>query len=385
MSWTTTCDMSHKVKGGGGHATGFFKHLARDVDAAEGFHFNHSNDGLDPARLGLNRTVVNDGAGGYRRPTSVDGRPPSAEAGDYLEQRLATVARKPRKDAVLMRPIVFKADPEWYDEISPGWRVTGLNEEALRLHEEATRWVEGYFGQQNVVMWSDHLDEAGHPERQLAVAMVTEDGRLSQKDFFPGPTAMKKMHQDLRKHLKDTCGYEAEMDVSPRSREHLSSADYQRKTEDAKRKLAKAEKELAGVIERDKTARREVMERARTLDEREGQLNDRENRLNEREGELGEWAKEVGDREKAVKTTEIGQRNADRALAERSTLASGRMQAAIAKEAQVNRVKEALREIVNELPETTKAKLNRVLRGVPEVTLGEGNQPKQQPGDPQYT
>ncbi|WP_301851158.1 plasmid recombination protein, partial [Rhodococcus pyridinivorans] len=296
MGWTTTLDASHKVKRGGSHAVGFARHLAREADTAAGFAFGHSNDGLDPARLALNRTMVNDGAGGYRAPAVTAGadgerRPPSAEALDYLDARLATVKRPLRKDAVILRPLVFKADPAWYDEVCPDWRTTGLNAAARQLHEEALRFVEERFGQDNVVMWADHLDEAGHPERQIAVTMVTDDGRLSQKDFYPGPAAMRKMHADLRTHLKQTCGYDAEMSVSPRSTEHLNSHDYARQADQVKAKTARVDKELEGVIERDKKSRVENRKVKAALDARAAQLDQAEARLDARAAKLDEGEK----------------------------------------------------------------------------------------------
>lgn len=283
MTWTTTLDASHKVKRGGSHAVGFARHLAREADTAAGFDFRHSNAGLDPARLALNRTMVNDGAGGYRSPVATidsegERRPPSAEALDYLDQRLGTVVKPLRRDAVILRPLVFKADPTWYDQVCPDWRTTGLNAAALQLHEEAMRFVESHFGQANVVMWADHLDEAGHPERQIAVTPVT-DGRLSQKDFYPGPSALRKMHADLRTHLKQTCGYDAEMSVAPRSTEHLSSHDFSRFADGHHQREARIQRDAATVIRLDRQSRLENRQVKAGLDARAAKLDEGEKTL----------------------------------------------------------------------------------------------------------
>ncbi len=252
MSWTTTLDASHKVKASGGHAVQFGRHIGRDVDAFAGFSFGHSNGGIDPTRAHLNRTMVNDGAGGYRTPVATvdaDGheRAPSAELSDYVESRVA--GKVTRKDAVIMRPFVFKADPEWYDAHCPDWRVSGLNDAALRLHEEATRFIEGFGGQQNVAFYSDHLDEDGYPERQIGFVPIDAAGKLAQKSFFTGPAQLREMHQDLRRHLRDTCGYDADLGVSPRSREHLSSVAFSRKADQTKALNKKASTAWQNVLE----------------------------------------------------------------------------------------------------------------------------------------
>lgn len=256
MGWTTTFDASHKVRASGGHAVTFMRHIARDEDAANGFVFGHSNKGIDASRSHLNRTMVNDGSGGYRVPvvtTTEDGvRPPSAELGDYLDSRLATVKKPLRKDAVVARPLVFKLDPAWYDEHCPDWRENGLNEAALALHDEALKFAERFGGgQQNIVGYSDHLDEAGYPERQIVFTPVTDDGRLSQKDYFPNPAAMKRMHKELREHLRATCGYDADMRVADRSTEHLNSRDFSAMADRIKRTDAKSQREWKRVVAAD--------------------------------------------------------------------------------------------------------------------------------------
>lgn len=327
MTWTTTFDASHKVKVGG-HAAQFSRHIGRDADEDAGFAFGHSNKGIDPARTRLNRTMVNDGAGGYRRPeitTTEDGvRPPSAELSDYLESRLATVEKKLRKDAVVARPFVFKADPKWYDEHCPNWRTEGLNDEALALHEEATRFVEQWGGQHNVVGYSDHVDEAGHPERQIFFTPVTDDGRLSQKDFFPNPAAMKRMHKEVREHLRKTCGYDAAMSVAPRSREHLSSAEFGDRADKLKLDRSRLKGEQIELTEEreqfenerdDELRDRDRFEHRRAvLEQKWGRYNEASARLDKRAEALAQRETGVAERERGLDNREVGLVGRERAV-----------------------------------------------------------------------
>ncbi len=205
MGYTMTFDASHKVKADGGHARQFERHLARDADERAGFAFGHSNESIDPARTPLNHSFVNDGAGGFRRlavTRDAEGneRPPSAELGDYLAARLATVRKPLRSDAVVMRGIVLQLDPTWFDDHNPDWRATGLNAEGRRLTQETLAWAAEEFGQENIVGGALHLDEHS-PQLQLVMTPVTDDGRLSQKYFFKCPGDLKRHHRSLREHM----------------------------------------------------------------------------------------------------------------------------------------------------------------------------------------
>lgn len=229
MSYTMTFDASHKVGRGGGHAQSFFRHIARDVDLEAGFRFTHANKNIVPERTRLNVTQVNDGAGAFRKPRSVDGRPPSQELNDYLADRLSTVQKSLRKDAVLMRGIILQLDPKWFEEHNPDWRENGLSKDALKYMGASLDWACGEFGQKNIVGFSVHLDEY-NPQLQVLVTPVTDDGRLAQKDFFKNPAELRRQHKELRQRMEST-GYDVEHRVTERSTEHLSSSEFQAKAD----------------------------------------------------------------------------------------------------------------------------------------------------------
>jgi hypothetical protein len=225
MSYTMTFDASHKVGRGGGHSQGFVRHIARDADQRAGFQFPHANKNIIAARTALNFTQINDGAGAFRALRSVDGRAPSNELESYLESRLATVRKPLRKDAVVMRGLILQLDPKWFDDHNPDWQENGLNRAAITNMGASLDWACREFGQKNIVGFSIHLDEY-NPQLQLLFTPVTDDGRLSQKDFFKGPADFKRQHNELREDM-DAAGYDVEFRVTERSKEHLSSSEFQ--------------------------------------------------------------------------------------------------------------------------------------------------------------
>lgn len=260
VSYTATFDASHKVKASGGHGTNFQRHIARDVDQAAGFEFQQRNVNIDPSRTAMNITRVNDGQGGWREPVVTqdaegNDRPPSAELGDYLDERLATVDKKIKADAVAMRPMILQLDPKWFDEHNPDWRENGLNDEAQRHVDAQLEWVETEFSPDrrkltdreasnaNLVGYSIHLDETS-PQMQVLFTPVTDDGRLSQKDFFKGPSDLQRQHKQHREALAAS-GYEVEFKVSKRSKERLSSEEYAATADKARAHEREAAQHLA--------------------------------------------------------------------------------------------------------------------------------------------
>ena len=279
MSYTMTYDVSHKV-GRGGHAKAFFRHIARDVDQAAGFSFPQANRNIVAERTELNNTFVNDGKGGYRRPQSIDGRPPSDEFDDYLQQRLSTVTRALRKDAVLVRGVVLQLDPKWFEVHNSDWREEGLNRRATEYTRAAIRWARGEFGEKNIIGMSMHLDEV-NPGLQLMITPVTPDGRLAQKEFFKGPADLKRQHREVRDAVA-AAGYDVEYRVTERSREHLSSSEFQAKADRLRDATTALEFELDVSLQRNKS-----------LAKRSAALSDRESEVVEREREVAERQREA--------------------------------------------------------------------------------------------
>lgn len=195
MGYTMSFDASVKVQRGS--VAGFLHHTARDVDKEQGCEVRHSNQDIDAARTLDNATLVSDGAGGWKQCEDV------SEIEAALDARLKDVKKPLRKDAVVLRPLILQLDPDWYAAHQSG-------PEREQAANDMLDWAAGTFGAENLISVSLHNDENA-PHLHVLFCPVTEDGRLSQKDWFGGPAQLREMHQDLRQHMTDA-GYEIEME-----------------------------------------------------------------------------------------------------------------------------------------------------------------------------
>ena len=319
MSYTATYDASHKVTQSGAHAKNFIRHVFRDVDEKNGFAYGHSNKGIDPSRTHLNISFVKDSGGGFLVPKSSD------EVLEVLKRRIKTVkpqvkkdgSPKPlRKDAVVMRPLILQLDPKFWNENFPDWAEKPLDENDdprfQKFIEAQIEWAKSEFGAENVIGGSLHMDEYS-PQLQLLITPVTDDGRLSQRDFFKGPGDIKRQHMEYRQKLQSV-GYDVDFSVSDRSKEHLSANDY---------KARKYNEELKALEQM-----RDVQ--VSVWDARKGELDARESSINEREGLLAKRERSVNAREAELK--------------EREAKASSREQSLIERESKVKRLSELSQE-----------------------------------------
>lgn len=194
MSYTMSFEAGLKVQRGS--VSGLLRHNGRDVDCELDQEVRHSNKDIDPDRTLYNVTMVTDGHGGWRECTAL------SEITDALDNRLTAVKKTMRKDAVVLRPLILQLDPVWYAE-----HPADADRDAAA--SDMMDWAAATFGADNIIYASLHNDEAS-PHLHLGFAPVTSDGRLSQKDWFSGPKALREMHQGLRQHMADR-GYDIDM------------------------------------------------------------------------------------------------------------------------------------------------------------------------------
>ena len=194
MAYTLSFDASVKVQRGA--VAGLLHHVGRDVDRQQGREVRHANQDIDASRTAGNMTMVADGNGNWRACRSLD------EIGAALDARLADVGKPLRKDAVVLRPLVLQLDPEWYaahqgedEQQAAAWAMMD--------------WASDTFGASNLVYIARHGDEAS-PHLHIGFCPVTDDGRLSQKDWFSSPAALRAMHKDFREYMAGR-GYDIDM------------------------------------------------------------------------------------------------------------------------------------------------------------------------------
>ena len=242
-----TYDVSTGGKVHSDATTAMIRHWARDTDAQNGIYRSHSNEAIDASRSINNETYFP--TDGPRSEWTTPGS--TEEIAQRLQDRLATVTGRTRKDSVLMRGVVLGLSPEWVAEHTPNWKTDPQDRKAFMdaLQPVVDIVIRKAGGAKNVVLVSGHFDEEA-PQIQMAMTPVTEDGRLRQNDFelFRSPKNLGGLHKKIRKELKES-GLDVILESSERSRERLSNLEYARKADQERAKeieeLAEQRKEIA--------------------------------------------------------------------------------------------------------------------------------------------
>lgn len=263
-----TYDVSKGGKVKADATTAMIRHWARDVDAENGIYRPHSNEGIDPSRSLNNMTYFP--TDGPRNEWTTPGS--TEEIEQRLQDRLATVTGRKRRDAVVMRGIVLGLSPEWVAEHTPNWKTDPTDREKFMdtLQPVVDIVIKKAGGAKNVVLVTGHFDEVV-PQIQIGVTPVTEDGRLRQNDFelFKSPRNLGSLHKKIRKELKET-GVDVILESSERSREHLSNHEYARKADKQRAKEIEQFATEREQLERDKAAVKVMRETARNEGFQEG-------------------------------------------------------------------------------------------------------------------
>lgn len=90
---------------------------------------------------------------------------------------------KRRKDAVLAVEYVMTASPEWWDKATAAQQAD--------FFEHSKKWLADKYGADRIITASVHRDETS-PHLSAFVVPLTQDGRLSAKEFIGNRTKMTK-------------------------------------------------------------------------------------------------------------------------------------------------------------------------------------------------
>ncbi|MYL44003.1 MobV family relaxase, partial [Virgibacillus salexigens] len=126
-----------------------------------------------------------------------------------------TTGKAIRKDAVKLAEFLITSDKEFFEKISP--------KEQKRYFETAHEFLADRYGEKNLIYATVHHDEKT-PHMHLGFVPVTEDGRLSAKDFFGQKKQLVSLQDDFNKYLKEN-DFDLERGVSS-SRKHLETGKY---------------------------------------------------------------------------------------------------------------------------------------------------------------
>lgn len=128
-----------------------------------------------------------------------------------IEEKIAErVARTVRRDAVIMCEFLITSDREFFEELEP--------EKERQFFETALDFVKKEYGEQNVIHATVHKDEMT-PHMHCAIVPITEDGRLSAKEYFGKRQQLIALQDNFQKHMVEN-GFDLKRGISS-SRKHV--------------------------------------------------------------------------------------------------------------------------------------------------------------------
>lgn len=101
---------------------------------------------------------------------------------------------KRRKDAVLAVEYVMTASPEWWAKATP--------QQQAAFFDQAQGWLAAKYGADRIVTASIHRDEVT-PHLSAFVVPLTQDGRLSAKEFIGGRDKMRADQTSFAEAVRD--------------------------------------------------------------------------------------------------------------------------------------------------------------------------------------
>ena len=114
----------------------------------------------------------------------------TAELRSFIDDRVGTVKRKVRPDAVKLVEIMVTASPEF---TTAGGDIEGYL-------AKASDWLIDKFGRENVASITVHRDETT-PHLHALVVPITRDGRLSAKDTLGGREKLSALQTEFHEQV----------------------------------------------------------------------------------------------------------------------------------------------------------------------------------------
>jgi predicted nuclease with TOPRIM domain len=164
---------------------------------------SQTNPDIDTLRSSLNYDLVNTGFIDYN------------EKINSMIEESVTTGKAIRKDAVKVASFLVTSDTEFFNNLS--------EDEEKRYFESAHEFFCEEYGKSNIAYAMVHKDEKT-PHMHVGFVPITEDGRLSAKDFFGKKQQLVQLQDKFHEHMLKS-GFDLERGVSS-SRKHVESAKY---------------------------------------------------------------------------------------------------------------------------------------------------------------
>jgi len=124
------------------------------------------------------------------------------------------------KKSVVAREIIVQPSSNHFEGLDINQKLEIME----RFTKDSLSWMSGEFGEDNILGYSVHMDER-NPHIHVPIIPMTEDGRVSQKDFFKGPAHLKTQHKGYREHM-NRLGWAFENENKNEDSKGVSLRDY---------------------------------------------------------------------------------------------------------------------------------------------------------------
>lgn len=269
-------DASLKVKSG--DVSGYVKHISR----REGDGVNHGNEKINPelTKYNLNFNFNNPKTGRlYTISERLEEVKRKFEVSRLVYNNSNYKAtggrmRRPLNDnSVLIRGLVFAPPKEAFDGC--GDDMKAKQEVMSKFVKDVFEWYgEEFEGYDTFLGAEVHMDETS-PHVHIAMAPLTKDNRIAQKEYFKSPATLKQMHKTLRDHL-NTKGWNVDKENKYVDAKHYNDAEYKAHADEIenargvkKGRYKKRMQELEELQESLKAESERLLERERRVLERE--------------------------------------------------------------------------------------------------------------------
>lgn len=179
---------------------------------------SQTNPDIDESKQHLNYDLVN--------PEPIDYN----EKVNSMIKEGVTTGKAIRKDAVKVAGFLVTSDSEFFESLS--------KDDEKRFFKTAYEYFCEEYGKDNIAYAMVHKDEKT-PHMHVGFVPLTEDGRLSAKDFFGKKQQLVQLQDKFHDYLAKA-GFDLERGVSS-DRKHIETARY--KAETIKQELSELEKE----------------------------------------------------------------------------------------------------------------------------------------------
>lgn len=239
--------------------------------------------------------------------------PKDVDPVQWIQGRIETLRKKPRKNSVMMCDCVITAPGEVSDD------------ELGQFFKAEDAALAKAFGRQNCIGAWVHMDEPGaRPHMHWAWVPVTQDGRLSARDVV-SRTALRNLHPALQKAADDALGHHVQilLDDGRKAEKYVGLDEYKKATGEA-RKAAERAAEATKAADMAETAQKAAESRRRAAEasqvHEEAKLRGLMDSVAEKQAQAGDLNSEIAKKmdEKAELQADISRfsENRDRAEAE---------------------------------------------------------------------